>query len=100
MVHSVYKTVNMCRISGVNDLVSVLDLGSQALTGVFPKTADQLVPRGPLELSWSPSSGLVQLRHSVNLGDMYGENYGYRSGLNPSMVKHLQRKVSWLETLS
>ena len=24
---------------------------------------------------------------------MYGENYGYRSGLNPSMVRHLQRKV-------
>lgn len=99
MVHSVYKKVDMCRISGVSDLVSVLDLGSQALTGVFPKTADQLVPRGPLELSWSPSSGLVQLRHSVNLGDMYGENYGYRSGLNPSMVKHLQRKVRWLESL-
>jgi hypothetical protein len=24
---------------------------------------------------------------------MYGENYGYRSGLNPSMVAHLRRKV-------
>ena len=24
---------------------------------------------------------------------MYGENYGYRSGLNASMVKHLHDKV-------
>jgi hypothetical protein len=97
--HSVYKNVGACRISGTKDLVSVLDLGNQALTGVFPKTVEQPVPRGPLELAWSPSSGLVQLRHSVNLEDMYGENYGYRSGLNPSMVKHLQRKVRWLESL-
>jgi len=25
---------------------------------------------------------------------MYGENYGYRSGLNPTMVKHLQHRVA------
>jgi hypothetical protein len=27
------------------------------------------------------------------LGELYGMNYGYRSGLNPSMVRHLQSKV-------
>jgi hypothetical protein len=35
----------------------------------------------------------LQLRHSFPLGEMYGENYGYRSGLNRSMVTHLQNKV-------
>jgi len=30
---------------------------------------------------------------------MYGENYGYRSGLNKSMVKHLSDKVYHLERL-
>jgi hypothetical protein len=30
---------------------------------------------------------------------MYGETYGYRSGLNSSMVKHLQLKVSKIEEL-
>src|SRR5262245_30264954 len=29
---------------------------------------------------------------------MYGDNYGYRSGLNQSMVRHLQGKVRRLET--
>jgi hypothetical protein len=30
---------------------------------------------------------------------MYGENYGYRSGLNASMVRHLQQKIRSLERL-
>ncbi len=30
---------------------------------------------------------------------MYGENYGYRSGLNASMVRHLTQKIGFLEKL-
>ena len=30
---------------------------------------------------------------------MYGENYGYRSGLNQSMVDHLTDKIQFLEKL-
>ena len=33
------------------------------------------------------------LQHSYDLGEMYGQNYGYRSGINPSMVGHLHGKV-------
>ncbi len=40
--------------------------------------------------------GLVQLRQSYDLNEMYGENYGYRSSLNGTMVKHLERKVHQL----
>jgi len=53
--------------------------------------------KGPLELVWCPDSGLLQLKHSYSLSEMYGENYGYRSGLNASMVAHLQGKVRGLE---
>jgi len=35
---------------GGTDLVSVLNLGMQELTGVFPRTADEPVSTGPLEL--------------------------------------------------
>tara|TARA_R110002124_G_scaffold281837_1_gene456530 strand:+ start:10496 stop:11590 length:1095 start_codon:yes stop_codon:yes gene_type:complete len=38
--------------------------------------------------------GLVQLAHSYDLNEMYGETYGYRSGLNESMVRHLAEKVT------
>ena len=30
---------------------------------------------------------------------MYGDNYGYRSGLNASMVRHLTNKIRTLENL-
>jgi len=83
-----------CRICGGTELEEILNLGDQALTGVFPKSLSQKVPIGPLELvKCMDGCGLVQLNHSFPADQMYGENYGYRSGLNASMVKHLQGRV-------
>jgi len=93
------KKIDACRISGSKNLLSVLDLGTQVLTGVFPKDKDEAITAGPLELVWCPDSGLLQLRHSYDLGEMYGMNYGYRSGLNQSMVHHLKSKVVYLQRL-
>jgi len=68
------------------------------LTGVFPKEKDkESVSSGPLELvkcNGENSCGLVQMQYSYSLSEMYGDNYGYRSGLNKSMVDHLHSKVS------
>jgi hypothetical protein len=89
--------IQRCRISGSTHLVTVLSLGAQNLTGVFPRSPTQPVTRGPLDLVWCPDSGLLQLRHSYSLSEMYGENYGYRSGLNGSMVAHLRNTVGALE---
>jgi len=94
-----YQTVDACRMGGGSHLVTVLDLGVQALTGVFPKTPDEVIGEGPLQLVWSPSSGLLQLKHSFKPSEMYGDNYGYRSGLNQSMIDHLAHKVRQLERL-
>jgi len=95
-----YKDIERCRIGGADDLITVLDLGEQDLTGVFPTTTDEQVTVGPLQLVWSPSSGLLQLGHSYEPTEMYGDNYGYRSGLNQSMVDHLRRKVGRLEAMA
>lgn len=95
-----YKEISKCRVGAGKHLVSVLNLGQQALTGVFPQNADEKVTVGPLELVWCPESGLLQLKHSYDAAEMYGDNYGYRSGLNLSMVNHLTDKVSYLERLS
>ena len=76
--------------------MSVLNLGHQQLTGVFPKSSDENITSGPLELVWCPDSRLLQLAHSYEVEELYGENYGYRSGLNQSMVDHLTRKVGQL----
>lgn len=89
--------IDKCRISQSSNLISVLNLGEQYLTGVFPKTKDAQITKGPVELVWSPESQLLQMSHSYDLGEMYGENYGYRSGLNQSMVQHLTNKIHHLE---
>ena len=91
-----YTEATACRVCGNKNLKSILDLGNQALTGVFPRAGSDALTIGPLELVkcvGEGACGLVQLRHSYTLSEMYGENYGYRSGLNPSMVAHLRGKV-------
>ena len=92
-----YKKVKGCRICGNSHLECVLDLGEQMLTGVFPRAKNASITTGPLRLvkcvGGNEVCGLLQLQHSYDLGEMYGENYGYRSGLNASMVAHLHAKV-------
>jgi len=72
-----------------------LNLGIQELTGVFPASTGEEVTKGPLELVWCPESCLVQLRHTYDSDELYGDNYGYRSGLNRSMVEHLENMVEY-----
>ncbi len=95
-----YKEITSCRICGNTNLVSLIYLGEQALTGVFPRNKGDKITSGPLELvKCHPATEkdvvchLVQLRHSYDSREMYGLNYGYRSGLNPSMVEHLKSVV-------
>lgn len=88
--------IKSCRICGNSNLTLIISLGEQSLTGVFPKNKETLITRGPLELLKcmddcdQSACGLVQLNHSYDNIEMYGENYGYRSGLNTSMVTHLK----------
>ncbi len=88
-----YRKITQCRLCGKPDPASLFSLGMQALTGVFPKMAPEAVEQGPLELVKCGTCHLVQLAHSFAPDMMYGENYGYRSGLNASMVRHLKGKV-------
>lgn len=89
--------INACRLCGSRELVKTLELGEQALTGVFPASIDEYVPKAPLELVWCRSCTLLQLAHSFEPTELYGDNYGYRSGLNASMVEHLAREARGLE---
>jgi len=95
--------ITSCRICGNPDLVPVLSLGTQALTGVFPRALEEKITSGPLELvkcHGSESCSLLQLAHSYDSAEMYGENYGYRSGLNQSMVAHLRQKIEHLQRIA
>jgi hypothetical protein len=78
--------------------VVVLDLGDLAYSGTFPLDGEA-VPTAPVRLASCPCCGLLQLAESPDPALMYGENYGYRSGLNASMVAHLTRKARGLERM-
>lgn len=101
-----YKEITKCRICGNANLVSLIHLGDQELTGVFPRNISDKVTSGPLELvkchpknSGDTVCHLVQLHHSYDSSEMYGLNYGYRSGLNQSMVRHLTSIVKHVLSL-
>ena len=95
-----YKEITQCRICGGVHLEQVLSLGEQSLTGVFPKNINDKITTGPVDMVWCKNCGLLQLKQSYSLSEMYGDNYGYRSGLNNFMVKHLQQKIHTIENLA
>lgn len=90
-----YKDIVACRVCGNSCLEPVLQLGSLALTGFFPNTKETPVDTAPLELvkcsrnSGDACCGLLQLRSSYQFGRDYYLHYGYRSGLNHMMIRHL-----------
>lgn len=97
---TLYRPIDKCRACGNTELVPVLDLGMQCLTGIFPR-ADRPDPAsGPLELVKCHGSSdvcqLLQLKHIYDGSAMYGKDYGYRSSLNRSMVEHLRKKAQGL----
>ena len=89
--------IRACRCCGNERLELILSLGVQHLTGVFPRSPRESLTSGPLELVkcfGADACGLVQLRHTYDSSEMYGDNYGYRSALNQSMVRHLRNTVT------
>ena len=95
----IYTAIKKCRICGSRGLTDVLDLGKQALTGVFPKPEDSL-NYSPVVICKCDHCHLVQLRHTVQLDLMYGETYGYESSLNSSMVSHLEGIAEYITNLN
>lgn len=88
------SAITHCRICGNTNLIPVLNLGVQALSGRFPVVGTSDPPSAPLELvkcNGENSCGLLQLAHSVPLSEMYGISYGYLSGLNQTMSNHLKK---------
>lgn len=86
------NTIKACRICGSSHITSILDLGSMALTGVFPRPDQKDPLSSPLELVICEECKFVQLRHTVDPSLMY-EEYWYRSGTNQTMRDHLKGVV-------
>ena len=91
------KVIDKCRICCSTNLEKVFSLKCQSLTGVFPDSATTEITSGDVTLvkcNEKGGCGLVQLLESYDSNEMYGDSYGYRTGLNPSMESHIQGKIS------
>lgn len=97
MIEALSKRITECRVCRNTNLTPVLSLGDQAMTGIFPKIAEcEEVPVGPINIvkcHGQEVCGLLQLENTFDPIEMYGDNYGYRSGLNQKMIDHLHSKV-------
>ena len=87
--------MTQCRATGTKNLVQILSLGEQCLSGVFPAPDRPDPPASPLELVLAQDDegcNLLQLRHNADIEEMYGATYGYHSSISPTMVSHLRAK--------
>lgn len=93
------EETKVCRVCGNDRFVPVLSLGNQRLSSVFPRPEAPQPSHSPLELircdtdAGPDACGLVQLRYTADLDEMYGTTYGYHSSLSPTMESHLRRKI-------
>lgn len=89
--------IQRCRICGNAALESVIDLGRQAIASLFDdgrpeNQRDDLIPLEVVRCQARPGEtacGFVQLRQTVSPEILY-RDYGYRSGVNTTMRRHLE----------
>ncbi len=85
--------IKNCRSCESNKIAKVFSLGKQTLTGIFPPKKKTNVTKGNLSLVLCNNCNLLQLENNFNPVEMYGDNYGYMSSLNKSMINHLRIKA-------
>ena len=92
-----YSEITKCRVSGSEKLTPVLSLGSQPLSGIYPSPDSPDPSTSPLDLVICDSEEgcrTLQLKHSADAWEMYGDNYGFLSATSPTMCRHLQGIVT------
>jgi len=90
--------IKHCRSCKNIKLTKVYSLGKQSLTGIFPSKKNSKVTVGQLSMVLCSKCKLLQLENNFNPHEMYGDNYGYMSSLNNSMVSHLKLKCEQLKS--
>ncbi len=65
-----------------------LDLGSSPPANRFPATADEQETWYPLQVAVCGTCWLIQLREVVPDGELYGDDYGFRTGASPAAVRY------------
>ena len=81
--------INKCRICNSKKLASLFSLGNLSFTGKF-STLNKTVKTKPISVIICKTCELVQLAHNYDLKYLYGPDYGYRTGINKTMLNHVK----------
>ena len=78
---------------------NLFSLGSLSYTGKFP-SKNQNIKKKKIELVICKNCELVQLAHNFDLKYLYGPDYGYRTGINKTMLSHVKEVVEHLSKIT
>ena len=92
------KKIEKCRNCKSKNLINLFSLGKLRFTGKFP-SKKQNVPFGEITLVMCNKCKLVQLNKNFSLKYLYNKDYGYRTGVNRTMTKHVHDVVKNLQNL-
>ena len=82
--------INKCRGCKSKKLIKLFSLGNLSFTGKFSKFTNK-IRKKPISLVICKSCELVQLAHNYDLKYLYGPDYGYRTGINKTMLDHVNK---------
>ena len=84
--------IKKCRICKSTNLKELFSFGKLCFTGKFPSRS-QNIKKEPITLIICKTCELVQLGHNFDLNYLYGPDYGYRTGINKTMLNHVKKVV-------
>ena len=82
--------IKKCRICESKIFTNLFSLGNLSFTGKFPKSIKSNIPKDYLDLVICKKCKLVQLDRSFSPNYLYSNDYGYRTGINKTMTKHVE----------
>tara|TARA_B100001057_G_scaffold5036_1_gene4554 strand:+ start:2114 stop:3331 length:1218 start_codon:yes stop_codon:yes gene_type:complete len=87
--------IKFCRACHSKRLAKLFSLGRLSFTGKFP-SINQKIKKEPISIVICKECELVQLTHNFDLKYLYGPDYGYRTGINKTMLNHVKSVVKYL----
>lgn len=90
--------IKHCRNCSSKKLLNLFSLGNIFFTGKFLKKNNK-ARKGSIDVVMCDKCKLVQLKNNFDLNYMYGKDYGYRTGINTTMTKHVAGVVKKLSSM-
>ena len=81
--------IKKCRNCYSSNIKKLFSLGKMSFTGKFPKNLKDRIPKDFISLIMCKKCRLVQLDRNFNPNYLYSQDYGYRTGINSTMTKHV-----------